>query len=226
MFVGHALAEIRDSLWPIIVLLLVLSLTVCGVIVAAGWQRRRHLAHRQPQTSLAQRSEPGQTPFASGTIDVAAELEAVLRQFEARAAEQFTTLEVTVQAGLAAQVDAGAFRAVLSDLVGGAIAQAPCGRVLVSAALTGNRAQISVADDGVQANGPGRQASLRDAERLAASHGAIMRVDARPSEGTIVSYTLPTQDGTCGARSVSEPVDPSLVWTAARGGPEAHAPQR
>ncbi|HTI82903.1 MAG TPA: hypothetical protein VL614_20815 [Acetobacteraceae bacterium] len=133
-------------------------------------------------------------PVASGTIDVAAELDAVLRQFEGRAAGQFTTLEIAVQAGLAAQVDAGVFRAVLSDLVGSAIAQAPCGRVLVSAARTGNRLQISVADDGAQADGPRRQAILREAERLSAQYGGIMCVDARPSEGTIVRYLLPPQD--------------------------------
>jgi len=221
MFTGRALAGIERSLWPIFVLLLLSSVAVCCMIVASGWRRRRNLARHQHQPALAQRFELGHTP--SGMIDVAAELNAAVRRFEERAAGQFTTLEVAVHAGLVVRVDAEAFRAVLSDLVGCAIAQAPCGRVLVSAVRTGNWLQVSVADDGVEADGPGREASLRNAQRLAALHGAIMRVDARPSQGTTVSYMISTEDGICSARSVGEPVDPSQIATATGGGREARS---
>ena len=212
MLVGHALAGIRNSLWPIFVLLL--PTTVCCVMVVSGWQRWRRIMRLPQQSDLAQRSQAGRASFASGLTDIAAELDAVLRQFGARAAGQFTTLEIAVPAGLGGRIDADVFRAVLSDLVGGAIARTPCGRVLVSAARTGHGF--------VQADGPRHQASLRDAERLAAMRGVIVHVDVRPSEGTTVSYVLPTQDGAGSARSVGEPVDSFQVWTATNSVQDAH----
>jgi hypothetical protein len=126
-------------------------------------------------------------------------------------------LEMAVQPGLAVQVDPGAFRAVLSDLLDTAIDQAAGGRVLLCAARSGSRITISVSDDGPRADGPRREASLRDAERLAAMHGAVMRVDARPSEGTTVNYMLPIHDGAPRPRIGPEPTDPASVWAVTNG---------
>ena len=213
----HVLTTVGDAARTAVVPLLVVSLVVCGLIVVSGWQRRRDLLARRRRPGIGHQFELGHTPFVSGVIDVAAEASAVIRQFEGSAAAKFVSLQMAVQPGLTVRVDPGAFRAVLSDLLDTAIDQAAGGRVLLGATRSGHRIRISVSDDGARADGPRREASLRDAERLAAMHGAVMRVEARPSEGTTVEYMLPVHDGTPRARAGGEPADPASVWAATGG---------
>src|SRR5690349_5360904 len=172
----HVVATVEDAAGTVVVPLLLLSLVVCGLIVVTGWRRRRELLARQSRRGIGRQFELGHTPFVSGMIDVAAEAAGVMRQFEGTAASKFVALQMAVQPGLTVRVDPGAFRAVLSDLLDTAIDEAAGGRVLLGAARSGNRIRISVSDDGVHADGPRREASLRDTERLAAMHGAVMRV--------------------------------------------------
>jgi hypothetical protein len=213
MLLMHVLTAIGNAARAVALPSLLLSLIVCGLIVVSGWQRRRDLLARQSRRGIGRQFELGQTPFVSGMIDVAAEAAAVMRQFEGAAASKFVELQIAAQPGLTVRVDPGAFRAVLSDLLDTAIDQAAGGRVVLGATRSGNRIRISVSDDGAAADGRRREASLRDAERLAAMHGAVMRVDARPPEGTTVCYLLPTPDGTRRTRTSGEPTDPARVWT-------------
>lgn len=207
----HVVATVGDAARTVVVPLLLLSLVVCGLIAASGWRRRREMLARQSRRGIGRQFELGHTPFVSGMIDVAAEAAGVMRQFEGTAASKLVALQMAVQPGLTVRVDPGAFRAVLSDLLDTAINQGAGGRVLLGAARSGNRIRISVSDDGAQTDGPRRQASLRDAERLAAMHGAVMRVDARPSEGTTVDYLLPVHDGPPRARPGGQPTDPASL---------------
>jgi signal transduction histidine kinase len=161
------------------------------------------------------RFELGQVQFASGMLSVVSEAIAVLQLVEGRAAQQFVKLEIAVPPGLAVRADAGAFRSVLFDLLSEAIAQAPCGHVLLAATRTGGRVQISVTDDGPKPDGAARLAKLRDAERLAALHGATMHVAARQTEGTTVYLRLPVSEAGLRPRSESEAADPISVWAPA-----------
>jgi signal transduction histidine kinase len=207
--VGHVFAAVLGGAEAVVVPLVLLSLTVSALVIVSGWYRRRDLQQRLGQTGLAPRFELGQTPFTSGALDVATEVLAVLQQLEGRAAQQFVKLEVAVPPGLALRADPGAFRSVLYDLLSQAIAQASCGHVLLAATPMSGRVQISVTDDGPNANGALRSAALRDAERLAALHGATMRVEARGTEGTTVYLRLPVSEG---RRTRNEPADPVSVW--------------
>jgi len=220
MALMHVLTTVGDAARTVVVPLLLLSVAVCGVFVVSGWQRRRGLLARQSRRGIGHQFELGHTPFVSGMTDVAAEAAGVMRQFEGTAASKFVALQIAVQPGLSVRVDPGAFRAVLSDLLDTAIDQAAGGRVLLGAARSGNRIRISVSDDGARVDGPRREASLRDAERLAAMHGAVMRVDARPSEGTTVLYLLPVHDGAPRQRLGGEPTDPAGVWAPSSGDQE------
>jgi hypothetical protein len=214
MLAMHVLTTIEGAARTVVLPLLLLSLVVCGLIVFSGWQRRRELLARRSGRGIGRQFELGQTPFVSGMIDVAAEAAAVMRQFEGTAASKFVALQMAVQPGLTVRVDPGAFRAVLSDLLDTAIDQAAGGRVLLGASRSGNRIRVSVSDDGARADGLRREASLRDAERLAAMHGAVMRVDARPPEGTTVHYMLPLHDSALRGKNAGEPTDPASVWAA------------
>lgn len=217
--VGHLFVAVLGGVEAVVVPLVLLALTVSAIIVVSGWYRRRDLQQRLGQTGLAPRFELGQTPFTSGALDVATEVLVVLQQLEGRAAQQFVKLEIAVPPGLALRADPGAFRSVLFDLLSQAIAQAPCGHVLLAATPMSGRVQISVTDDGANANGEMRSAALRDAERLAALHGATMQVEARRTEGTTVYLRLPVSEG---RRMRGEPANPVSVWPPALQPQEAN----
>lgn len=226
MTMGHGLAVIREGVEAVILPLALLAVTASALIAVSGWYRRRDLLQRRGQTGLAPRFELGQTAFASGMLDVAAEALAVLQQLEGRAAQQLVKLEIAVQPGLAVRADTGAFRSVLYDLLSEAIVRAPCGHVLLGAARVGSRVQISVTDDGPNVNGAMRLAALRDAERLAALQGATMQIEARPTEGTTVYFRLLTSDGGRRPRTDSEPADPTSVWAPAFRAHETNTARR
>jgi signal transduction histidine kinase len=196
--------------------LVLVALTVSGIIVVAGWQRRRDLIMRRRAPGLPQSFERAHVPFESGSLDVAEEARSVLRQLEGQAAKCFVELEMAVQPGLTVRADPGAFRSVLFYLLDSAIGAAPCGRILLGGQQIGNSVQISVTDDGLAADGALRHRSLRDAERLTALQGATIRVDARPSQGTTVYLSLPATDAKPTARAGSESADPVSIWTPVR----------
>lgn len=216
MIISHVTSRETNEVLVILLALALLTLTVSGIIIAAGWQRRRDLLTRRNAPGLMETFELGRVPFKSGMLDVAAEALSVLRQLEGPAAKRFVELEMAMQPGLAVRADPGAFRSVLFDLLNSAIGAAPCGRILLGGQQVGNRVQVSVTDDGAAADGPLRQAKLREAERLAALQGGSLLVDARPSQGTTVYLRLPTTDANRPSRAQGEPADPISVSAPAR----------
>jgi light-regulated signal transduction histidine kinase (bacteriophytochrome) len=216
MLGGHTLAAFEASFRAVAMPFAVLSISLCGIIVLGGWRQRRKVLLRREHTRLTQRVEFGQAPFDSGMIDVATELRAILHHFEGQAAQGFVEVVLAVQPELAVRVDPGAFRSVVSDLLDAAIAQATGGRILLAARRVGNRVQVSVSDDCANVDARLRQASLREAERLAALHGAIMQIDARESEGTTVYYRLPISEADSPGEVHSDSINPAAIWAPAR----------
>jgi hypothetical protein len=190
----------------------IVTLTASGLVVVSGWNRRRVWLARQGQPFVSDRFELGQTPFAAGDLDVAAEARDVLRQFDGLAARLLVDLEFAVQPRLAVRADRRAFREIRSDMVTTAIEQAPCGHVLLGAARNGNRVHITVSDDGGNPNGEMRLSKLRSAERLAALQGATMEVDVRNGQGTTVFFRFPVTATGQSITKASDLADPESNW--------------
>jgi hypothetical protein len=216
-----ALTAISDNAAVVALPTTLLTFAVSAVVVMAGWRRRQDLLQRQGRPIVTDRIELGQTPFAAGVLDIAAETTAVLRRFESLAAARFVTLELAVQPDLAVRTDPRALREILGDLVGRAIDQPACERVLLGAARIGGHVHITVSDDGTQADRALRASQLRSAERLAALQGATMDVDAWAGQGTTVHLRLP--GGATGRRpgAEAEKLDPASVWAPAGRAPES-----
>jgi signal transduction histidine kinase len=193
-----------------------LALSVSAVIVLAGLRWRRYLLQLQGRPVEAVRIALGQTPFAAGVLDVAAETTAVMRRFESLAAHRFVALELAVQPELAVCTDPHALREILGDLVVHAIEQSGCERVLLGAARIGGRVQITVLDDGVHADRALRQSQLRTAQRLAALQGATIEVDARAGQGTTVVLRLPASATSRRPGFEAEILDPASIWAPAQ----------
>jgi signal transduction histidine kinase len=75
---------------------------------------------------------------------------------------------------------------MLSEIIGNAIRQAPCSKVLVGAMRHGGRIQITVTDDGVPRAEAAESAALRRASELAALHGATLNSEVRVESTTTV----------------------------------------
>jgi hypothetical protein len=215
MVLGHLLNSGLSVLQALVLPGVLLAFTVSAVLLAAGWQRRRDILTRQGQRNPANRFELGQTPFASGVLDLATEARAVLQRFEALAAQHFVDLELAVQPGLKVRADPRVLREILSDLTTHAIEQSSCGRVLLGAVQSGGRVQISVSDAGSGADRATQASRLRPAERLAALQGATMEVDARANQGTTVILRLPTS-GSVRRSANGALTDPASVWASSR----------
>ncbi len=212
---SEALTVFLRSAAPIALPVMLLALSVSIVAVIAGWRRRGELLDRQNRPMLPARIELGNTPFETGVLDIAAETAAVMRQFEGLAAERFVALELAVQPGLAVRADPPVLREILGELVARAIEEAPCGRVLLSAAHVDDRIRIAVSDDGAQTDRASRAERLRQAQRLSALQGATMDIDTRTGCGTTVVLQLPS--GTSGRDPGDriEILDPASVWGSA-----------
>ncbi len=190
----------------------IVALTASGLVIVSGWNRRREWLARQGQRLDGNRFELGQTPFAAGDLDVAAEARDVMRQLDSLAARLLVDLEYAIQPQLAVRADRRAFREILSDIMTTAIEQAPCGHVLLGAAQTGGRVHITVSDDGEKPNREMRLSRLRSAERLAALQGATMEVDVRQGQGTTVFFRLPVTTAGLGVTRPSEATKPTSSW--------------
>jgi hypothetical protein len=194
----------------------IFALTVSGLVVVSGSNRRRELLARQGQPATGNRFELGLVPFVSGELDVAVEARDVLRQLDSLAARQLVDLEYAVQPDLIVRADRRAFREILSDVVTTAIEQAPCGHVLLGATRSGGRVHVVVSDDGGTPNRDMRLSKLRSAESLAALHGATMEVDVRMGQGTTVSLRLPVTENGQRPPRASEATDPQSIWGESR----------
>jgi hypothetical protein len=216
-----ALIAIGDNLAAIALPATLLILAVCAVVVMAGWRRRQDLLQRQGRPIVTDRVELGQTPFAAGVLDVAAETAAVLRRFDSLAAMRFVALEIAVQPDLAVRADPRVLRDILGELLGQAIDQPSCERVLLGAVRIGGHVHISVSDDSVQADRALRASQLRSAERLAALQGATLDVDVRAGQGTTVLLRLPGSATGRRPGNEAEKLDPASVWAPAARAPES-----
>ncbi len=188
-----------------------LAVTISTIAVIAGWNRRSE--------QLARRSHPSGrlAPFAipsrgnAGTLELAAEAMALLHRFEALAARRFVALEQAVQPGLAVHMNPSVLHDILGEILTVAIERSPGGRVLLTAAQVGCRAQVTVSDDGQESDRNLRANWLRRAQGLAALQGATMDIDARAGQGTTVVLWLPVGAGP----SSGEPAPFSeAVWDA------------
>ena len=107
--------------------------------------------------------------LAPVSTDVAAEIEEIVRGFEPLAQSQSVNLTTRLERGLTAQVDRGALRQVLLNLLDNAVRYGPAGQnVSVTTASAGDAWTIEVADEG-----PGIPADER--ERIFAPYYRMKR---------------------------------------------------
>lgn len=178
------LSDAFQALWLPAVLL---SGAVAGILLAGGPRRRRQPAMAQ----AAPPQEPRPRAFASGEIDLGAELRGIAEAQGAAAVARRVRLQIAIEPDLVVRADPLAVRAVVGDLLRNAIGHSEGGHVLLAAARHGGRVRITVGDDGMPVDRAEQAADLRDAERLIALQGGTLEIAVHPRDGTLVTVRLP-----------------------------------
>ena len=158
----------------------------------AAWKPRRATHQVAAQTSdapIARSPSVRPKPIAvpHGVLALAPETRTVLSGALDFARSRYVELQMAVEPGVVAQVDAVAYRTCLHDLLSEAIVRAASG-VLVTAVRQGDGVEVAVLDDGSDSTGPRRDGSTQVA---AVPPGASLVTDSPPQRGTTVLLRLP-----------------------------------
>ncbi len=152
--------------------------------------------------------------FAAETLEVEAVLASAAGAARDAARVGFVRLELAVEGGLRAHIDATALRDAVRAMLLTAIQSAPGGQVLITAMALDNQLHIRITDDGNWADQRTRECQARGAEELIALQGGSIAIDTRPNRGTTITMRLPLPSGLN-----VRPED--LHWTGDLAGQEA-----
>lgn len=158
-------------------------------------------------------------------LDVEREVRAALTEAAASANRCRTRFEFAVRPDLTIRTDAQRFRTALAAMVAHAAAQAPTGRVLVTATRHGGRIQVTVGDDGSGADRAVQAAALREVESLIAMQGGTLEIIPQPGEGTRLVARWPDALREPASATESPAMDSSPPETMTREPDVARAPQ-
>ena len=173
---------------------LIATLVPYVAIAAAGWRGAR--LHQRRLEALPEEAPPtpsfglGRTPLQVEQVTVEGAVTAALGDVERLAATRLTGLVVAVDEALLVRADPLALRAVLVDVIGGAIQRAPCGAVLVAARHHGGRIEISVIDDGAVGAADAAAGLSSSSQEILALHGSTLETRPGARGGTEVSVRL------------------------------------
>ncbi len=183
------LSEAFQAVWLPAVLL---SGVATGILLAGGSRRRK----RTPAEQTPASREPVFPTFASGQVDLAAELRSTAEAHAAGAVARRIRLQIALEPDLMVRADPLAVRAIVGDLLRNAIDHSEGGHILLGAARHGGRVRITVGDDGIPVDSAEQAADLRDAERLVALQGGTLDISVHPQTGTLITVRLPDKAAT------------------------------
>lgn len=182
--------------------LLALGSAVCLLVIGAGLVTgRRHRSGTAPAAPAMSihpadleanaRFELSALMLRGERLDAASQVRWVLAAVRPQAEARHVRLEAAVRPGLAVWLDPRAFRKLMVDIVGQAVAAAPGGKVLVTGGEHGGRAQLAVVHDGPAPERGTVELALRSATEIVAFHGGSLEVDVRPGQGVTAIVRLP-----------------------------------
>jgi len=147
--------------------------------------------------AAAHRVQVSAAALPRGVIAVAPETHRVLDAVKDFARSRFVELQVAVEPGLVAQVDAGTYRRCLDRLLLEAVGRASSG-VLITGMRHAGGVEVAVLDDGSTPGGAPTHVSERTGADI--PPGATLDAEYEPGRGTTIRLRLPQPD-----RSVVRP---------------------
>lgn len=168
---------------------LLAALTASALFVAVGW-RSGHVRGKAVKPGSVFPYDPlwgesaRQTVAPDGQTDVGWALRTVLDRLAPLLATQSVRVEAAVPPNLTGRMRGPVLMELLEAFLTAAIQAASGGRILVTAALYGERIYIAVSDGRPQADVAVRQRVLRALTERVALAGASLDLDIRPDEGT------------------------------------------
>jgi hypothetical protein len=166
-------------------------------VTLAVWKPRRAIPSEiarisRPPVSHPRTFRPGADNVPRSMI-VAPETLSVLTAASGFARGRLVNLQMAIEPGLAACVDAAEYRTCLHQLILAAIGRASSG-VLVTAMRRADSVEVAVLDDGGASAGAPRASPAQPAAEAALPVGAVLTTDYRPEYGTTVLLRMPPAD--------------------------------
>lgn len=182
---------------------LLAAAVVSGMVIATGWRSRRvhglaaaHGRHGLPNDPLWGDPEIDVNASEAWT-DVGGAIRLALKRLAPVMTSQSVKVDVAAPSGLLGRMRGAVLADILEELLTAAVHGAPDSRLLLTAAIHGDRIHIGVTDDVPGADPAIRAASMRGLMERVALRGGSLDIDVRPDEGTTMTLRLAavTQDG-------------------------------
>jgi hypothetical protein len=176
-----------------------------GVVVAAGWRSRhagglaaardRYGVPNDPLWGDPEIDVSEDVGASEAPADVGAGIRLALKRMAPVMATQSVKVDVAAPSGLLGRMRGAVLADLLDELLTAAIHGAPAGRLLLTAAVHGDRIHVSVTDDMPGADPSVRAASVRRLMERVALRGGSLDIDVRPADGTTMTLRFAAANG-------------------------------
>jgi hypothetical protein len=200
------------------------AVVASGIVIAAGW-RSRHARglpvargrYEIPDDPLWGDSEidPG---VSEVTADVGASIRRALKRMAPVMAAQSVKVDVAAPSGLLGRMRGAVLADLVEELLTAAIHGVPGSRLLLTAALHGDRIHIGITDDAAGADHAARAAGVRGLMERVALRGGSLTIDVRPAEGTTMTLRLAAANDAWQDRASEGLSEPAAHAPAKAGG--------
>ena len=169
---------------------------VSGMVIAAGWRSRHVHGLAAGRDGFGLPNDPlwGDPEIdlnaSEASADVGGAIRLALKRLAPVMAAQSVKVDVAAPSGLFGRMRGAALADILEELLTAAIHGAPDSRLLLTAAIHGDRIHVGVTDDVPGADPALRVASVRGLMAHVALRGGSLDVDVRPAEGTTMTLRL------------------------------------
>lgn len=173
----------------------VAAVAACGVFMVAGW-RSKEIGSAANRRRWALPKDPlwGEDEIDNNAIETESDVAAAIRTGLQRLApvmqRQLVKAEIAAPSGLLVRMRGGALADLMEEFLAAAIQGAPASRLLLTAALQGDRIHVGITDDMPGADPAVRAGSVRGLMERLALRGGGLNVEVHPAEGTTMTLRL------------------------------------
>jgi hypothetical protein len=172
------------------------AVAASGLFITAGWRSKRTRAMAMAQGRPGIPNDPlwGDVDIDVNTLDsrtdVAGAIRLALKRLAPLMTSQSVQVDVAAPSGLFGCMRAAMLTDLLEELLDAAVHAAPGSRLLLTAAMHGDRIYVGIMDDMPGADPEARMSGIRNLIERVALRGGALDIDVRPAEGTMMTLRL------------------------------------
>jgi hypothetical protein len=202
------------------------AMAASGMVIAAGWRSRyaRRFAAMQDRQGMPADPLWGDPEIDIGAsearVDVAGAIRLAVKRLAPVMQDRLVKVDVAAPSGLLGRMRGAVLADILEELLTVAIHGAQAGRLLLTAAMHGDRIYIGITDDVPETDPAVRAARIRGVMERVALRGGFLDIDVHPAEGTTMTLRLAavTDERPEAKDRASEGLPESATWNPFGGG--------